>query len=333
MLKPWKYDVNVLLIFFVRDDVFAKTFEAVKKARPRRLLLYQDGPREDHPNDIDGIIRCREIAENIDWDCEVYKNYQTKNFGCDPATFYSHKWAFSIVDKCIIIEDDVVVSESFFPFCEELLKKYENDERINRICGMNNIGIMENCPYDYFFSSTGSVWGWATWKRVADSWDENYSFLNDDYHMNLLLQNNRYRNYTRYLETCKKHKESGKPHWETIVAYNSLLNSTLNIISKRNFVSNIGITKNATHSPNDINQIPKNLRKIFFMDTYEIDFPLKHPPYVVDNKEYTKKMSKTLGINNNFIKTYRTIESVMLRLKYGNFQSVLKGIKRRLSIK
>lgn len=30
-LKPWKIDVPVLLIFFVRDDVFEKTFAAVRK--------------------------------------------------------------------------------------------------------------------------------------------------------------------------------------------------------------------------------------------------------------------------------------------------------------
>ena len=137
-MKPWKNDVAVLLIFFTRDDVFAKTFAAVKEARPRKLLLWQDGPREGRPNDMQGIQRCREIAEDIDWECEIYKNYQEKNWGCDPSTFYSHKWAFSIVDKCIILEDDCVPAQSFFPFCKELLDRYEKDLRINRICGFNH---------------------------------------------------------------------------------------------------------------------------------------------------------------------------------------------------
>ena len=50
--------------------------------------------------------------------------------GCDPSTFYSHKWAFSIVDKCIILEDDLVVSQSFFPFCKELLDRYAKEYAI-----------------------------------------------------------------------------------------------------------------------------------------------------------------------------------------------------------
>ena len=40
-LKSWNIDVSVLIIFFVRDDVLKETFESVRKARPRRLLLWQ----------------------------------------------------------------------------------------------------------------------------------------------------------------------------------------------------------------------------------------------------------------------------------------------------
>ena len=205
-MKSWKTDVAVLLIFFVRDDVFSKTFEAVKKARPRTLLLFQDGPREGRSDDIEGIKRCREIAEAIDWDCTVYRNYQDKNWGCDPATFYSHKWAFSLVDKCIILEDDCVPSQSFFPFCKELLDKYENDLRISRIAGMNNLGVFDECPDDYFFTNGGSVWGWATWKRVADQWEEDYGFCEDAYSLETLKSNmiQKYgtRNWKAFFNKC-----------------------------------------------------------------------------------------------------------------------------------
>ena len=132
-MEKWKNDVAVLCIFFARPEQFRKSFEQVRKARPRVLLLWQDGPREGRLDDVENIMKCREIAENIDWECEVHRNYHDKNMGCDPSTFYSHKWAFSIVDKCIVLEDDLVASESFFPFCKELLDKYENDERIDRI--------------------------------------------------------------------------------------------------------------------------------------------------------------------------------------------------------
>lgn len=328
-MKQWKTDVAVLCIFFVRDKQFQETFEQVKKARPRVLLLWQDGPREGRPDDAEGVIRCRKIAEEIDWDCEVHRMYNEKNYGCDPSTFYAHKWAFSIVDKCIVLEDDIVVSQSFFPYCKELLDKYENDSRINRICGMNNIGVLENCPYDYFFSSTGSVWGWATWKRVANTWDQEYSFLDDSYHINLLKKSRDKKTFPRYLQNCIDHKKTGRAHWETIHSFNAFLNSRLNIIPTKNMVSNIGISNNATHAVADIKLMPKGLRKIFHMGVYKLDFPLKHPPYVVDNLEYREKYMRTLAVGHPCVRVYRKVEGICLRIRYGDFKGIWDAIKRK----
>lgn len=176
----WKIDVPVLLIFFNRPGCFEKVFEQVKKARPSKLFLYQDGAREDNEQDQICVKKCRDIALDIDWDCEVYTKFQEKNYGCDPSEYISQKWAFEHVDKCIILEDDDVPSQSFFPFCKELLDKYENDTRINMICGMNNLETWDS-PYSYLFTETGSIWGWATWKRVVDEWEPNYDLLEDNY--------------------------------------------------------------------------------------------------------------------------------------------------------
>lgn len=60
-----------------------------------------------------GILACRKIVDEIDWECEVHQWYQEKNFGCDPSEYLSQKWAFSIVEKCIVLEDDDIPSLSF----------------------------------------------------------------------------------------------------------------------------------------------------------------------------------------------------------------------------
>ena len=99
MKQPAKIDVAVLMLFFNRPDHFQKVFDEVRKARPAKLFLYQDGVRGEQ--EVPGCVACREIAsdENIDWECEVHRSYQTKNQGCDPSGHLSQKWAFSMVDK------------------------------------------------------------------------------------------------------------------------------------------------------------------------------------------------------------------------------------------
>ena len=120
-MEPALVDVSVLILFFNRPKLLAQVFEQVKKARPARLFLYQDGPRGER--DMPGIEACRKVVADIDWECEVHHNYQEKNYGCDPSEYMAQKWAFSLSDKCIVLEDDDVPAVSFFGFCKELLDK------------------------------------------------------------------------------------------------------------------------------------------------------------------------------------------------------------------
>ena len=72
-MKPALVDVPVLILFFNRPQQLSQVFEQVKKARPSRLFLYQDGARNEH--DLPGIKACREIVSQIDWECEVERFY------------------------------------------------------------------------------------------------------------------------------------------------------------------------------------------------------------------------------------------------------------------
>ena len=286
MMEKWKNDIAVLCIFFARPEQFAKSFETVRKAKPRVLLLWQDGPREDREDDVENIKKCREIAENIDWECEVHRNYHDKNMGCDPSTFLSHKWAFSIVEKCIILEDDVVVSDSFFPFCKELLDKYENDTRVDRICGQTLYGGVPDKRYSYFFGRSGSSIGWASWRRVAETWEEDYGFINDDYYMDLARHRFNNKRFERSIETIKKRAAMGVPYWENIIGMRTTLHSGLVIYPTVNMVENVGTSANATHAPADIAELPKEIQQIFITRAEDVEFPLKHPPYVIEDYHY-----------------------------------------------
>lgn len=285
-MEKWKNDVAVLCIFFARPEQFAKSFEQVRKARPRVLLLWQDGPREGRPDDIENIMKCREIADNIDWECEVHRNYHDKNMGCDPSTFYSHKWAFSIVDKCIILEDDVVTSDSFFPFCKDLLDKYENDTRVDRICGQTLYGGVPDKRYSYFFGRSGSSIGWASWRRVAETWEEDYGFINDDYYVDLARHRFNNKRFEKSVAKIKQRQKEGIPYWENIIGMRTTLHSGLVIYPTVNMVENVGTSANATHAPDDISELPKEIQQIFITHAEEIEFPLKHPPYVIEDYHY-----------------------------------------------
>lgn len=314
---PNEVDVAVLLLFFTREEQTVRTFEQIRKARPARLYLYQDGPRLGRQDDLENIVKCRKAIEDmIDWNCEVHKFYQENNFGCDPSEYISQKWMFSTEEKGIVIEDDDVMSVSFFRFCKELLDKYENDTRINMICGMNHLGIYEECPYDYFFSQGGgAIWGWASWRRVINQWDPNYALLESNYDMKVLEANIGKERMTGFVSTCKRHKDSGRDHYESIFGYNRYFNSTFNIVPKRNMTCNIGIAAESTHAVSDISLLPKKVRQQLYMKTYEIQFPLQHPVCILDEKIYKQKLDELLN-GTWFERTFRTREIESIIYKY-----------------
>lgn len=327
-----KIDIPVLILFFNRPKLLSKVFEQIKIARPSKLYLFQDGAREGREDDVENVKKCREVVADIDWECEVHQNYQEKNNGCDPSEYLAQKWMFETEEMGIVLEDDDVPSQSFFPFCKELLEKYKDDQRINMICGMNNLEINKNCPYDYFFSRTGSITGWASWKRVVDEWEPYVSFVKDKYAR--WLFNDSYKNTLnakKYIEHTEKCNASGIAYYENILGANALLQNRLNIVTTKNMISNIGNEGESTHGVANVKLLPKGIRRIFNMKTYDIEFPMKHPKYVMEDKTYYKDLKRVMAEGHPFVKLYRKFESVIYRIFSGDFSMFKRWFKRKFS--
>ena len=328
-----KIDIAVLILFFNRPNMLEKVFEQVKIARPSKLYLFQDGPRANRPDDIENLQKCREVVSNIDWECEVHTNYQEQNLGCDPSEYVSQKWMFETEEMGIVLEDDDVPSQSFFPFCKELLEKYKDDERINMICGMNNLETYDS-PYDYVFTSTETITGWASWKRVIDGWVDHVDFVKNDYYLQ------KYKDYysdqfntDKILKRYFKQNEEGVAYYESILSSNCKLNSRLNIVPCKNLISNIGNEGESTHGGASLECLPRGIRRIFNLKTYEYEFPLKHQKYVIEDVKFRKTLYRVMGVGHPFVQLYRRIESLFLRLIHGQFKSVGKSFKRMFTKK
>lgn len=304
MIKPpYKIDVPVLLIFFCRPGPFSQTFNAVRRARPSKLYLYQDGPREGaaHDSDLTGIEACRQIVETgIDWDCEVHTKFQAKNVGCDPSEYLAQKWMFETEERGIILEDDDVAMQSFFPYCAELLEKYKNDERIAMVSGRNQLGGYHPHSGSYFFSSTCSICGWATWKRVVDTWEEHYDSLDDEYVVKCLKENFKDEALDKHIATMFAQKEDGRAFYETILGLSRFAQHRLTIVPCVNMIQNVGNVAGATHL-NDPNG------RTYTIPVGDSSFPLIHPKYVMDDKEYSRLVTEGPSIARRLVSKMKKI--------------------------
>ena len=69
----------VLFIVFNRKEITEQSFEIIRKAKPPRLYIAADGPRNHVDGEREICEEVRKIATNVDWDCEVKTFFQDKN--------------------------------------------------------------------------------------------------------------------------------------------------------------------------------------------------------------------------------------------------------------
>ena len=114
------------------------------------------------------------------------------------------------------------------------------------------------------------------------------------------------------MQTCNRHINSGREHYETILGMNCFVKGRYNIIPAKNMISNIGISEESTHSTNNILNMPRAIRRILYMKTYELKFPIKHPDCVVADRRYMDLLLKKMT-GNWFVRTFkiRSIETLL----------------------
>jgi hypothetical protein len=161
----------VLFLVFNRPDTTAQVFEAVRAARPPRLYVAADGARGDRPGESERCAQVRRLATRVDWPCDVTTLFQPVNLGPQRGPVTAITWFFEHEEEGLILEDDILPLPSFFPYCDELLDRYRDDERVGVISGSNLISARFTPPDSYFFSRYLNVWGWAGWRRTWKHYD------------------------------------------------------------------------------------------------------------------------------------------------------------------
>lgn len=287
----YRCQVPVLLIFFNRPDTFEQVFEKVRSARPKTLILAQDGPRNEQ--DQVGIDACRAIAENIDWDCEVTRLYSEVNLGCGVRPQSAITYALEQYEQVIILEDDCVPADSFFPYCEELLARYADDDRIAYISGLNHFETWDCGEYDYFFSRAASIGAWATWRRAwCRFYDYSAQGIHDPYLRKLYRQqvgdSVAYEKRLAALLKANEASNSGEKlsYWDTQWGFAEFTQNMLAVVPRANQICNIGVGANSTHAQKLTQTKYIKYKNIVFIPTYELKFPLRHPDFCACDMDY-----------------------------------------------
>ena len=264
----------ILFVVFNRPDTTARVFEAIRSARPTRLYVAADGPRQ-----IDGEpARCNEarrIATAVDWPCDVRTLFREKNLGCGLAVSSAIDWFFEHEEEGIILEDDCLPSQSFFRFCSELLERYRSTDCVKCVSGTNFISAEYVPSHSYLVSRYPLIWGWATWRRAWQQYDrrmEAWTAWRASGEFSRFADDQAFRDFWSRLFDRALNGEIDT--WDYQWTFSCWLHGGLTLQPARNLISNIGFGAGATHTlelESALSRVPAE----------ELAFPLMHPEQIL----------------------------------------------------
>jgi hypothetical protein len=269
------------IVFFIfnRPLLTRIVFEKIQQQKPNVLFLIADGPRILVDSDDENCKITQEIVSEIDWECEIHRNYSDVNLGCKLRISSGLDWVFEQVDSAIILEDDCLATPDFFAFCNKLLDRYQDDERIFSIAGSSfHLQYVDKSQASYYYSRYPQIWGWATWRRAWKYYDVTMSLWKSDrdkINLKGLEQDWQILAYWKHLFDKVAYNQIDTWDYQWIFA--SLSQNALHVIPDKNLVSNIGFGQDATHT--------KQESHLSNLETDIMQFPLRHPLTMIRNYE------------------------------------------------
>jgi hypothetical protein len=278
--------------------------------------LLSDGPRNGEETLKVNEARAK-VEKALDWGCEIRRIYQDTNQGVYQNIACGAKKVFSEVPCAIFLEDDNLPSASFFPYCEALLQKYEDNPKVLWICGTNYLEKYTNKTGDsYFFTQHLLPCGWASWSKKFLA---NYDGLLETFHdktKNQVFKKSFGSAKLLYLQEKAmvriekgNIRKRGVPHsWDYQMMWSLRANGLYGIAPSVNLINNIGVDDLSVHGGSSWRSTMT--KRFCGIPEHDLAFPLKDPQDLKIDKGFEKKAGKI--IRHPFFSLAKTVISVFV---------------------
>ncbi|MBU0487329.1 MAG: hypothetical protein KKA07_16225 [Bacteroidetes bacterium] len=240
-------DTAVGLFVYKRPEHTARVLEGLQNNRVSRLFVFSDGPTNDSDNI--GVEQTRDLIRKIDW-CQVDLVESEQNLGLANSIMAGVSRMLETHDSAVILEDDCVPAVGFLSFMKYCFKKYKDNSEVMGVTGYSiPVGMPDSYPYDVYFSSRGSSWGWGTWKRA---WKE---FHRDLGLWEKIKSDKKIRASINHfgkdlLPMLRKSAEGKNDSWAVYWAIHVILSKGLFVVPTQSLIENIGFDGSGTHCDN-----------------------------------------------------------------------------------
>ena len=237
-----RQNLPVLILGYLRFDGISRILKSCSDAGISRVYLAVDGGKDSKAvsTQDESLQRIYDLAVTLSITLIVRRRHS--NAGLAVGVIEGITWFFQHEEFGVILEDDLLISPSFFNFISEAQSRFEVFPDVALISGNNYFALETNkailtCHYPL-------IWGWATWRDV---WSEFISSLGVSLspkfnHQISLVVN-------AFWFTAANQSRSGiVDSWAMSFAHHIRMRSRICISPPQNLVSNKGADSVAHHS-------------------------------------------------------------------------------------
>ena len=89
------------------------------------------------------------------------------------------------------------------------------------------------------------------------------------------------------------------------------------------------MSEESAHFQSALKTLPRRMQQMLTMPSYELQWPLRHPRYVIENVEYKERVYRIMAWGHPWIKIGRSLEELYRNLRYGNFRQIGQAMVQR----
>ncbi|MCX6762593.1 MAG: glycosyltransferase [Candidatus Moranbacteria bacterium] len=285
----------IVLFVYNRPWHTRKTLESLEKndlAKESELFIFSDGPKEGATREqLEKISETRKVIKEKKWCGKVNILEREKNMGLANSVIGGVTEIIGKFGKIIVLEDDFLLSKNFLKYMNNALERFEKEEKIMQISGYTFPADIPE-KVDAFFLPFTTSWGWGTWKRVWDIFDESAEGAK-------ILDENKELRYKfdlegsyPYYKMLKAQQNKKVDSWAIRFYLSVFLKNGLTLYPRKTLVNNIGFDGSGVHCRSGVEQG-------FLDDSFTVN---SFPDNVVVDKEDRVEIFRHIKKQNNFFR-------------------------------
>ncbi|HOO94903.1 MAG TPA: glycosyltransferase [Proteiniphilum sp.] len=240
----------ILLFTYNRPEHTRLTLEALKKnhlSDRSRLYIFSDGYRNE--TDREEVMKVRELVRSVEGFAAIHIEERTENVGLARNIIEGVTRVVNEHGKVIVLEDDLITSPYFLTFMNDVLERYEQEEKIAHVQGF--CFPLQGLPDAFLIRWTGS-WGWATWKRAWNLFNPDGEALLSEIMKKRLDREFDFNGNYPFTRMLRRQVNGENDSWAIRWNASLFLHNRLSVNAGKSLVQNIGFDGSGRHSGHDV---------------------------------------------------------------------------------